>query len=312
MTRDDTVRASIDIGSNSILLLALGGDFKPILNEARVTGLGRDLDSTGKFSKEAMEESRDAFKFYHSLCLEKSIDPSSVIVTATEASRVASNSKDFFEEIKNDFGFKVKIISGEAEAYYSTLGVLADKKIKEEFITIMDIGGASTELIRVNTKTRKIITSFSMPIGVVRLNSWLKDGLRDEKRDQVFEQYSNQLGEVSCSRVYCVAGTMTSVGNMYLGHREFVESDVHGLLIEYKEISSLFSRYKSIEPASILKEFPFLGKRASTIQSGLYLANSLLSLIRCREAYISTFGLRYGTILAGGIEDGFIFKNQSI
>ncbi|MAZ48701.1 MAG: hypothetical protein CME65_09060 [Halobacteriovoraceae bacterium] len=309
MNQDNTVRASIDIGSNSILLLALDGDLKPILNEARVTGLGRGLDSTGKFSEEAMKDSRAVFKYYHSLCVEKNIDPSSVIVTATEASRVASNSKDFFAEIKSHFGFDVQIITGKAEAYYSTLGVLADEKIKDEFITIMDIGGASTELIRVNTITREIINSFSMPIGVVRLNSWLKDGVREEKRDQVFELYSDQIREVSCSRVYCVAGTMTSVGNMHLGHKEFIESDVHGLMIKYKEIDSLFSRYKAVEAASILEEFPFLGKRASTIQSGLYLATSLLSLIGCTEAYISTFGLRYGTILAGGIEDGFIFKN---
>ena len=45
-------RASIDIGSNSILLLAgefKDNHFKELLNESHVTGLGRDLDKNQTF-----------------------------------------------------------------------------------------------------------------------------------------------------------------------------------------------------------------------------------------------------------------------
>lgn len=303
------LKASIDIGSNSILLLALDEEGNPVLNEARVTGLGRGLDRSGKFIDEAIEDSKNVFSDYQRLCKSKNIDPSKVIVTATEASRVASNSREFFQDVKKQFGFNVQIITGEAEAFYSTLGVLADKNINEEFITIMDIGGASTELIRVNTKKQEILTSFSMPVGVVRLNNWLEEERQEKEMIRVLNEYSEQLDKVESKKIYCVAGTMTSVGNMHLGNKDFVESEVHGLVVSSQNILDLLVRYEKTHSEDILKEFPFLGKRAATIQSGLLLANTVLARVKADEAYISTYGLRYGTILSGGIKDGFIFKD---
>lgn len=304
-----TLRASIDIGSNSILFLALDDKGKPVINEANVTGLGRGLDETKNFAPEAIEDSIRVFKNYADICLKNNISPESVIVTATEASRVAKNSQDFFRQIESDYGFKVKIITGEAEAYYSTIGVLADKNIEDEIITIMDIGGASTELIKVNTKSKEILESFSMPIGVVRLNNWQSKGSREQESTRVFTDFADRLNHVQCSKLYCVAGTMTSIGNMHLGHKKFIEDSVHGLNISFQDILKLREEFKSKEPEDILERFPFLGKRAQTINSGLYLAESILSLLKTQQVYISTYGLRYGTILSGGIKDGFIFKD---
>ncbi len=59
------VRASIDIGSNSILLLIcdLSNGLKVLENEANVTGLGRDLDLNKKFIDVAMDESCRVHEF---------------------------------------------------------------------------------------------------------------------------------------------------------------------------------------------------------------------------------------------------------
>ena len=59
------LRASIDIGSNSVLLLI--GDvqddgIEEISDTSIITGLGRNLDSSGKFTKQAMVDTMDAFK----------------------------------------------------------------------------------------------------------------------------------------------------------------------------------------------------------------------------------------------------------
>ena len=46
------MRASIDIGSNSVLLLVgefIDGKFIEKLSEANITGLGRNLDKNGVF-----------------------------------------------------------------------------------------------------------------------------------------------------------------------------------------------------------------------------------------------------------------------
>lgn len=122
----NNLRASIDIGSNSILLLA--GDFststyKELLNESNVTGLGRELDKNKAFLDIAMEESFHVLKQYAKQVINIGIDPSEVIVTATEAARVANNAARFIERIKRETGLIIQIISGKGEAYFSTKGI---------------------------------------------------------------------------------------------------------------------------------------------------------------------------------------------
>ena len=65
-------RASIDIGSNSILLLAVeldehGKIKEELLNESFITSLGKDLDITKKFHPDSMQATYDALKVYKEL-----------------------------------------------------------------------------------------------------------------------------------------------------------------------------------------------------------------------------------------------------
>lgn len=302
-------RASIDIGSNSILLLVAefdDGKIKIVENESNVTGLGRDLDKNGVFIDEAMDESFSVFMDYAEICKKHGLYLEDVVVTATEASRVATNAQNYFEKIKRDIGFDVKIITGEAEAYYSTTGILFDEKIKDEFITIMDIGGASTELIRVNVPKKEIIHSFSMPVGAVRMNNWKLEGTLAKNLGSVLQNFKKDIECVKAQKLFCVAGTMTSVGNIYLNNKNFNESQVNGLEFKCMEVETMYIKYRDITSDEFLKQFPFLGKRSKTIYSGIVLAKNILDKLESSDVYISTFGLRYGTLLAGEIKNDFI------
>jgi exopolyphosphatase/guanosine-5'-triphosphate,3'-diphosphate pyrophosphatase len=302
-------RASIDIGSNSILLLVANLECSGVVaveNEANVTGLGRDLDQNGVFLDIAMDESFCILREYKNLCSKHGIEAKDIIATATEASRVATNAIYFYKKIKKELGINVQIISGEAEAYYSAMGILFDEGISDKEITIMDIGGASTELINVDTVKKQIITSFSMPMGAVRFNNWREDNTFDVKVADIFSKFSKNLSTISTNKLYCVAGTMTSVGNIYLREKKFVESQVNGLEFKYEEIPNMIERYKEFEPKDYLNEFPFLGKRSGTIQSGLLLADIIMKKLSIEIIYISTYGLRYGTLLEGNVKDEYV------
>lgn len=305
------IKASIDIGSNSILFLLAEVNGKKISileNESNVTGLGRDLDRNGVFIQEALDDSYSVFKKYKELCDKHSIDTTKVIVTATEASRVAKNAPDFFAKIKSEMGFNVQIISGKGESFYSTKGVLIDENINERFITIMDIGGASTELMKVDTETHEIIHTFSMPMGAVRINNWIETNCENKKMNEIFFNFKESLKKVHTSKLYCVAGTMTSVGNMYLGHKKFIEQEVHGLEFKAREVKKLLENYSEFSAENFLEQFPFLGKRSKTIRAGLILASSIFDILQVEELYISTYGLRYGTLLSDEVLDEFIVR----
>ncbi len=303
------MRASIDIGSNSVLLLIgriTDGKLHVHSKRSEVTALGRELDKNSNFHPESMSETYDVIKSYVEDCDKYGISRSAIIATATEAARVAYNAIDFFSSIKKDLGLTVNIITSEAEAYFSAKGILFDSTFNSDIITIMDIGGASTELIKVNTKSFDVIESISMPIGAVRCSQWINDQLYVQNLQKVFGDYSNEIDKFQCRELFCVAGTVTSLGNMHLQNKAFHEEEVHGLKLKSEELDSLFKKYSDFSPEKFQHDFPFLKKRAQSIRGGLHLTYNMTHRLMVKEVSISTYGLRYGTLLEGQIKKEFI------
>lgn len=303
------LKASIDIGSNSILLLIAQVESDKIIevieNHSNVTGLGRNLDENSTFIDEAMNDSRRVLLEYTSIIKKHNIDINEVIVTATEASRVSLNAKTFFDEVSNETGLKFNIITGEAEAYFSTKGILIGSQSDD--MVIMDIGGASTELILL--ENRELVNSFSMPMGAVRVKNWIEKNVLDENISRVTDSFRDELNNlVPTSYLHCVAGTMTSVANMDLDNKNFEENQVHGHKMSSSRLKELLDNYKDFTAEQFLERFPFLGKRSQTIKAGLILANSVVDYLKVETIEVSTYGLRYGTLVEGAIKDGFIFK----
>lgn len=297
-------RASIDIGSNSILLLIAeveGGKLKEISKRSEITSLGRELDKNKVFHEESMQATFEAIKSFAEECDSNGLSREDILVTATEASRVAKNATEFFNEVKAKLGIKIHIISPEAEAYFSTKGILFNSKFSSEVITIMDVGGASTELIKVNTKTFQILETISMPIGSVRSAQWLNDKLFVQNLQKIFLDFRSAIDKFQTKELFCVAGTVTSLGNMHLQRQEFIEDDVHGLVMKAEDIDNLFKKYSEYSSEQFFESFPFLQKRAKSIRGGLHLVYHLIHRLFVKEITISTYGLRFGTILEGQI-----------
>lgn len=303
------IRASIDIGSNSVLLL-IGdlshGKLKEISKRSEITALGKALDKNKAFHADSMAATFDALKSYAEECDKHEIPRDRIIATATEAARVAHNATEFFTKVENELGIKITIITSEAEAYFSTKGILFDTKFENEVITIMDIGGASTELIKVNTKNFQILETISMPIGAIRSSQWLHDQLFVQNLQKVFLDFRNEIDKFQAKELYCVAGTVTSLGNMHLQRKEFVEDDVHGLVLKSEDIDTLFKKYSDTTPEVFLEQFPFLQKRSQSIGGGLHLVYHIIHRLLVKELTISTYGLRFGTLLEGKIKKEFI------
>lgn len=307
------IRASIDIGSNSVLLLVgdfSSGKFVELIKDSEITSLGKELDKNKAFHPESMQATFDALKKYAEECDKVGVERAKILITATEASRVAQNAAEFFKEIESKLGLRVQIITSEGEAYYSTKGILFNTEFESDMITIMDVGGASTELIRVNTKTLQILETISMPVGSVRSTQWLSENLFVQNLQKVFLDYRLDLDKYQTRELVCVAGTVTSLANMHLKRKEFVEEDVHNLRVKAEEIDFLFKKYSDSESEALLEEFPFLQKRSKTIRGGLHLVYHLIHRLMVKEIRVSTYGLRYGTLLEGQIRKEFLHERK--
>lgn len=302
------IRASIDIGSNSVLLLACefnqstGRIENELLNLSYITSLGKDLDKTKQFHPESMKATYDALSDYRDQLLKIGFKPQDTIVTATEASRVATNAAEFFKKIKDELGFQIIKISAKGEAHYTALGVAAAVDSQED-IVIMDMGGASTELIKVHLQPFQIKSTVSMPVGSVRATDWRKEGLFEGKVNAALDiDYS----DYKTKNLVCVAGSMTSLASMFLGHNEFKDKDIDGLVIKFAAFKEFSRDLQKTNIENLLLLFPYLGKRAPMVAAASSVAEMIGEKLNIDTIQISTRGLRYGVLIQGVIDERFI------
>jgi exopolyphosphatase/guanosine-5'-triphosphate,3'-diphosphate pyrophosphatase len=303
------LKASIDIGSNSILLLIAYVSEKKVEIVERystITSLGLNLDKTGIFDHDSLNASFEALKQYAIILNKNMISTADVIVTATEASRVAKNATEFFHRIAIELGFVVSIITPQAEAHYSAKGACLDLVTNENLITIMDIGGASSELIRYNVKEQQIDDFVSLPTGSVRWSDWLKEEKLEESLLNLEQKYLNHLVQFKTDHLLCVAGTLTSVANMLLGNKDFIEQEVHNSQFTVSEIERLYEQIKRSNPDKLLECYPFLGKRSKAIVGGISVALYVFNRLQVKTVTVSTYGLMFGTIQENEIPSNFL------
>jgi exopolyphosphatase/guanosine-5'-triphosphate,3'-diphosphate pyrophosphatase len=302
------IRASIDIGSNSVLLLACEFNStsqeieKEILNLSYITSLGKDLDKTKQFHPDSMKATYEALKDYKKQLEKISFDPADVIVTATEASRVATNAPEFFKKIKDELGFHITKISAKGEAHYTALGV-ASAVDSDKDIVIMDMGGASTELILVQLHPFEIKTTVSLPVGSVRATDWRADGSFNKRINEILNV---EFSEYKTKNLVCVAGSMTSLASMFSGHTEFKDKEIDGLKIKFESFKEFSRDLQKTNVENLLLLFPYLGKRAPMVGAASAVAEMIGEKLNIETMQISTRGLRYGVLIKGEIDETFI------
>ncbi|UQS84978.1 Ppx/GppA family phosphatase [Apilactobacillus apisilvae] len=158
----------VDIGSNSSRMSAYQIDadgfcteIKRCKSSSRLSeGMGIDKYLTATAIDRTIE-SLQVFKKAYS-----NIHDPKVITIATAAVRQAKNQKLFLKKVRKKVGLNVRVLSGHEEAYYDYLGVV--NRVKMNDYLVMDIGGASIELVRVRGQKRRDI--ISIPVGAVNIS----------------------------------------------------------------------------------------------------------------------------------------------
>lgn len=296
------LKASIDIGSNTTLLLIAeikNGQIFTVEDHSVVTALGKDLDKNKVFIESSMADTFKALSDYKEIITRHKLSAEQTIITATEASRVALNAPAFYQKIKEELGFSVKIISSDEEATYTAIGVSQmAKKTGENLLSVLDIGGASTEIIKLSVEPFQKLSSISLPLGSVRATDWLQN---DRYKDELAKILSGrELKSYQTDKLVCVAGSMTSIGAMIKGLSSFEADLVNGIQLSMGEFNQFVDNLQKYSGIDLETKYPFLGKRARTIYAGALIARDIALELKVKSLSISTAGLRHGTILIGG------------
>ena len=169
----------------------------------------------------------------------------------------------------------------------------------ENFL-IIDIGGRSTEFI---FEFENKIISKSLNLGVVTLsekyfsNLPIGQELIDEAKLKIETELS-QLDIKDKKNVIGVSGTALSLASIFLDQKNFNEEELHEIKIDIDNVQEINKRILKMSEAEIITKFRGIDhKRASTITSGIFLLEIILSHYSNSPIIISKNDILEGLIL---------------
>ncbi|MBW3165921.1 exopolyphosphatase [Ferrimonas balearica] len=188
----DTLVAAITLGSNSFnLLIAKTGPAVPtiIAKHKRKARLARGLALDGHIGDDAMAEGLDCLAWFGELL--RQYQPARVAVLATAALRQADNAAQFIAEGEPRLGYPIEVISGQREATLIYQGMRAATAVTGT-VMVLDIGGASTELVVGDEQAMAFKHSFELGC-VTTMQGALQQGISAEAFERVAQTVSEAL-----------------------------------------------------------------------------------------------------------------------
>jgi exopolyphosphatase / guanosine-5'-triphosphate,3'-diphosphate pyrophosphatase len=181
--------SAIDIGSNACRLLISDVIKDPMgrpefLKEALVRvplRLGFDVFERGEISPRKREHIIKTIKSYKLLL--DVYEVKHLKACATSAMRDAANAAEILQQVKEETGISIKVISGQEEATYIYENHVAENLNADESYLYIDVGGGSTELTFFSDG--RLVAKESFNIGTIRL---LKN-LVDEKEWNYMKEF---------------------------------------------------------------------------------------------------------------------------
>jgi exopolyphosphatase/guanosine-5'-triphosphate,3'-diphosphate pyrophosphatase len=294
------MRASIDLGSNSVLLTVVDGD-RVVHDEARVVGLGRGVDASGPFREDRMAASLEALADYAAIATAHGVPAGEVVALTTSAARRATNAAAFFARVADETGLRFRTISGEEEARRTFLGARHGLDV-EGRVLVVDLGGGSTELAM---GVDDADVAISLPLGSVRLTETvLGPEVRTARPSDLLalrEHVDAALADVMLpglpDAVVGVAGSVTSLKAVDLELAAFDASALHGTTLDDATLAGIEAAALGCDAEARRRVFAAAPGREDYLLAAAVVLRAVLRLAGEPGLTVSTRGLRFGAFL---------------
>ncbi|MDB5434814.1 MAG: exopolyphosphatase [Phenylobacterium sp.] len=285
--------AVIDVGSNSVRLVIYQLDGRAIwtvFNEKALAGLGRDLPTTGRLSPEGVEVALTAIRRFRALL--DGWRAEDVTAAATAAVREAADGPAFLKRVRDQTGLVVRVLTGEEEARYAALGVIAGQPDAEGVVG--DLGGSSLELVLLNGAGPE--EGATLPLGPFALGA--PRPLDIDRTRRVIESALSPHAERFATRHFHAVGGAWR--NLALFHMELADYPLH-VAHQYEmsrsdalNVSRLVARQSR---ASLERMQGLSKKRIETLPYSAVVLEALIERLGVERVIISAFGVREGLLL---------------
>ena len=264
----------VDVGSNSVrLMISVDGITQK--KYVKITRLAEGMKDC-LVQAESIERTKSAVYFFFEQAKTELVDK--IFIFATAAVRRAKNASDFISAVKDLTGITVDVVSGEKEAEMGFLGALNGKDGG-----IIDIGGASTEIVAV--KNGKNLFKKSLDIGVVKIKD--NCGQDRAKIQEYIDKTIIDYGAIPRADYYGIGGTATSLAAIAQELDPYDPQKVDGYTLNKEKLKSIIDKLFLLSVEERKKIKGLQPERAEVIAGGACLIYSIMEYAKIDKIVVS-------------------------
>ena len=314
------VYAALDLGTNNCRLLIAcptSDGFRVVDSFSRIIRLGEGISATGSISEAAIERAIAAL----SICRDK-IElrkARRLRLIATEACRAASNADGFRSRVAAETGIALEVIDRETEAALAVLGCSPLVDTKGRGAILFDIGGGSTELVRIErdpteeTPQPRIKAWMSIPLGVVTLaehfggrnvTSEIYARMEQEVARHIApfaEEHGRDLTEM---HLLGTSGTVTTLAGIHLNLARYDRRRIDSIWMNDSEISATIAKLLGMSYEERAGNNCISVERADLVLAGCAILDAIRRAFPLPRLRVADRGLREGMLVEMMREDG--------
>ena len=322
--------AALDLGTNNCRLLVARptvDSFRVIDAFSRIIRLGEGVSQSGRISEAAIARAVEALAICRDKMRNRGVTRARLI--ATEACRAAANGMEFRARIAEQVGLELEVIDRKTEATLAATGCTPLMDPHADAVVLFDIGGGSSELVRLGKSTPcrrgppppKIKAWASLPVGVVTLAE------RHGGHIVTPEIYAAMIAEVAAlvgrftaehgglepGHVHLLgtSGTVTTIAGVHLDLPRYERRRVDGCWMGNDEATRVIERLLAMSYEDRVAN-PCIGaQRADLVLAGCAILDAIRAAFPCRRMRVADRGLREGMLVELMRADG-VWGNEAV
>jgi exopolyphosphatase / guanosine-5'-triphosphate,3'-diphosphate pyrophosphatase len=321
--RGGATYAALDLGTNNCRLLVArpsGEGFRVVDAFSRIVRLGEGVSSSRRLSEAAISRAIAALAICRNKMKNKGVTRARLI--ATEACRTAENGAEFLDRVSSELGLELEVIDRETEACLAATGCTPLIDPHAAGAVLFDIGGGSSELVRLECSQRsrcgpplpQIRGWISVPHGVVTLAERYGGvtvtrecyGAMVVEIADLIAPFVREHGGDEAEGIHMLgtSGTVTTIAGVHLNLKRYDRNRVDGCWMSAEEINAVVERLLTMTYEDRVAS-PCIGaERADLVLAGCAILEAIRRAFPCPRLRVADRGLREGMLVQMMREDG--------
>ncbi len=314
--------AALDLGTNNCRLLIArptAQGFRVVDAFSRIIRLGEGVAASRRISDAAIARAIDALLICRDKMQARGVGRARLI--ATEACRAAENGEAFRARVAAEAGLELEIIDSATEARLAAAGCTELFDPAAAGVILFDIGGGSSELVRLGRPngvhrgppSPDIRGWASLPVGVVSLaERYGGNVVPREVYHAMVEEVAAFVEEFAVAHpcdldgfhMLGTSGTVTTIAGVFLRLKRYDRRRVDGCWLSGDEISGVVDELMAMSFDERAAN-PCIGaERADLVLAGCAILDAIRRAFPCPRLRVADRGLREGMLVEMMRADG--------